>query len=372
MLAGVTEGENTYSYTYDENGIRTSKTVNGVKTLYNTYGGMVLSQSDGTNTMYFQYNSSGKPVGFVYNGTQYYYITNALGDIVALTDANGNVFAEYIYNEWGEVLSVLLIDELYSDIANANPLRYRGYYYDNETGYYYLQSRYYDPQICRFINADSFNYINTSSRISINAYAYCENDPINFVDPTGYEESNIAEAIFKALCLAIEIDGITRLFEDIYQAFVDIDFDLDIWYESLNINTRDVINTFILYSTTMINDLYYSALSIISISALEKGIKQLIDNPKNLDDVQELIPDFKKTKIAPVVSGIAAAYDVFMDLDSGKITGAQAFSLLMLNLVDPLLKLLPLEKFGIWGTASEAGAYFLAIYYKMINFEFFG
>ena len=195
MLAGVTEGENTYSYTYDENGIRTSKTVNGVKTLYNTYGGMVLSQSDGTNTMYFQYNSSGKPVGFVYNGTQYYYITNALGDIVALTDANGNVFAEYIYNEWGEVLSIMLIDESYSDIANANPLRYRGYYYDNETGYYYLQSRYYDTQICRFINADSFNFINASSRISTNAYAYCENDPINYVDPTGCLFAEIAAGL---------------------------------------------------------------------------------------------------------------------------------------------------------------------------------
>ena len=185
MLASITEGENTYSYTYDENGIRTSKTVNGVKTLYNTYGGMVLSQSDGTNTMYFQYNSSGKPVGFVYNGTQYYYITNALGDIVALTDANGNVFAEYIYNEWGEVLSVLLIDESYSDIANANPLRYRGYYYDNETGYYYLQSRYYDPQICRFINADDFDYIGTYFKTDINAYIYCNNNPVMYTDSQG-------------------------------------------------------------------------------------------------------------------------------------------------------------------------------------------
>ena len=83
-LAQITDSGNTYSYKYDENGIRTSKTVNGVTTYYNTKDGVILSQSDGTNTMYFQYDTNGTPFGFVYNGTQYFYLTNPMGDVVEL------------------------------------------------------------------------------------------------------------------------------------------------------------------------------------------------------------------------------------------------------------------------------------------------
>ncbi len=78
-------------------------------------------------------------------------------------------------------------DEEQLSIAEINPLRYRGYYYDNETGYYYLQSRYYDPELCRFISADSFDYIDADTPMSVNAYAYCENNPINFSDSTGHD-----------------------------------------------------------------------------------------------------------------------------------------------------------------------------------------
>ena len=81
-LESIVDGDNHYSYTYDENGIRTSKTVNGVTTYYNTKDGVILSQSDGTNTMYFQYDTNGTPLGFIYNGTQYLYMTNQMGDVL--------------------------------------------------------------------------------------------------------------------------------------------------------------------------------------------------------------------------------------------------------------------------------------------------
>ena len=182
-LASITDDDNTYSYTYDENGIRTSKTVNGKTAYYNTKDGVILSQTDGTDTLYFQYDTNGSPFGFLLNGTQYFYITNQMGDVIGITDTQGNELAQYSYDEWGNTLSTSD-----NDIANINPLRYRGYYYDNETGYYYLQSRYYDPSICRFINSDSFLYaiIHKDTITGINLFVYCYNNPIDNSDNSGF------------------------------------------------------------------------------------------------------------------------------------------------------------------------------------------
>ena len=190
-LESITDGDNEYGYTYDENGIRTSKTVNGVTTYYNTKDGVILSQTDGTNTMYFQYDTNGIPLGFIYNGTQYLYMTNQMGDVIGLTKANGEVFAAYVYDEWGSLLSIETLDSVSQEdlaIANSNPLRYRGYYYDTETGYYYLQSRYYDPSICRFINSDNVDvakdYKDTIN--GVNIFLYCLNCPVDSFDVNGH------------------------------------------------------------------------------------------------------------------------------------------------------------------------------------------
>ena len=189
-LASIVDGNNKYSYTYDENGIRTSKTVNGITTSYNTKDGVILYQTDGTDTLYFQYDTSGVPLGFIWNDTQYFYITNQMGDVISITDVQGNELAQYSYDEWGNTLSTSD-----NDIANINPLRYRGYYYDNETSYYYLQSRYYDPCICRFINADDTEIAKTwkNDKFSNNLYLYCNNDPINYSDYTGYYSARNAQ-----------------------------------------------------------------------------------------------------------------------------------------------------------------------------------
>lgn len=116
-------------------------------------------------------------------------MTNQMGDVIAITEADGNLIVEYAYDSWGKLLGIYGRDDEYSEqqLANANPLRYRGYYYDSETGYYYLQSRYYDPNICRFINADIPEIAGLSKDISVgtNLFAYCNNNLVNDSDPTG-------------------------------------------------------------------------------------------------------------------------------------------------------------------------------------------
>lgn len=141
--------------------------------------------------MYFQYDTNGIPLGFASNGIQYFYLTNTMGDVLGITEANGNLIAQYLYDDWGKLVSIDTADAetstAYREIAEANPLRYRGYYYDSETGYYYLQSRYYDPSICRFINADVPEIAKVSKDISngVNIFAYCNNNPTNDSDPNG-------------------------------------------------------------------------------------------------------------------------------------------------------------------------------------------
>jgi RHS repeat-associated protein len=111
--------------------------------------------------------------------TLYYYVLNAQGDVSAILDSSGKLAASYDYDAWG---NCTVYDSSDAAIGDLNPLRYRGYYYDAETGFYYLQSRYYDPAICRFINADG---LFTDGFVGSNLFAYCVNDPVNTVDPTG-------------------------------------------------------------------------------------------------------------------------------------------------------------------------------------------
>ena len=118
------------------------------------------------------------------NGTTYYYVTNLQGDVMGLVDTNGNTVATYTYDPYGKVLTAT------GELAEKNPLRYRGYYYDSETGFYYLQSRYYDPATRRFVNADS--YAGTGQGlIGYNMYAYCNNNAVNYKDSLGNEAVTI-------------------------------------------------------------------------------------------------------------------------------------------------------------------------------------
>ena len=179
------------TYTYDENGIRTSKTSNSETTKFYLDGTRLVEQTDGTNTLHFNYDRNGEVIGFThyYLSTgyddpimaEYIYVKNAQGDIVGITDPSGKMKVSYTYDPWGRLINIESdLDQYERDIAALNPLRYRGYYYDTETGLYYLQSRYYDPETGRFINCDDVNYIGvTGMEISYNPFAYCTNEPIN-------------------------------------------------------------------------------------------------------------------------------------------------------------------------------------------------
>ena len=125
VARGRIDVENGAFVVVDESGIRTSKTVNGVTTYFTTKDGGILSPTDGTNTMYFQYDNSGNPAGFLYNGTQYFYLTNQMGDVIGITDNAGTLIATYTYGAWGEVLAVTPAtagNATQLSIANANPL----------------------------------------------------------------------------------------------------------------------------------------------------------------------------------------------------------------------------------------------------------
>ena len=155
---------------------------------YLTLNGKVARETIRTNNtltavLDFIYDESGKPFALKYstNGTSfqtYYYVLNLQGDVVKLIQANGHVVAQYTYDAWGNLL------DSGGNLAEVNPLRYRGYYYDNETGFYYLQSRYYDPQNRRFMNADSYQSTGQGF-IGTNMFAYCNNSPVDLYDPSG-------------------------------------------------------------------------------------------------------------------------------------------------------------------------------------------
>ena len=187
-LETARNGGGNMRYTYNADGLRTSKAVNRVKYNYYWNGDKLTGQTWQGNTLYFYYDKDGNPIGFDFNDNHYYYVTNLQGDIIAILSTDGELVGEYEYDAWGNCTTIIDKD----GIAYINPLRYRGYYYDTDTGLYYLQGRYYDSNIGRFINADeSIMLLNNV----YNLYAYCENNPINHLDPNGKSLEAIGFAI---------------------------------------------------------------------------------------------------------------------------------------------------------------------------------
>ena len=178
-LATAKVGSTNISYTYDMAGVRSSKTVGSTTYDFTTLSGLVTRQTGGGKTIDFVYDENNQPLAMKYNNTLYYYVLNAQGDVVRIVNSSRNTVASYTYDPWGKIISSS------GTLADINPLRYRGYYYDSETGFYYLQSRYYDPEIGRFINADSYASTDATGLLSTNMFAYCENDPVNGSDPNG-------------------------------------------------------------------------------------------------------------------------------------------------------------------------------------------
>lgn len=175
------------AFEYDSSGLRISRTTDYEGTVYFAYdenSNLIFEHRMGS-TLAFHYDGNGVRTHFdyIYNNTvsgTYYYRYNLQGDVIALLNTSGEVVAEYTYDPYGNLIGYP------TEIGEINPFTYRGYYYDWATGLYYLQSRYYDPTICRFINADDHDYLGASLELlGYNLYIYCLNNPINGVDPCG-------------------------------------------------------------------------------------------------------------------------------------------------------------------------------------------
>ena len=195
QMQTATKGGKTWSYTYNSDGLRTSKT-NG-STIYSytwNENRQLSTMVCGTSSAWFYYDHEGKPLYMEYvDGNDecsgsYRYILNLQGDVVGLYDLTRDCMAmTYTYDAWGRELSWSTLNSGYAGLIFNNPLTYRGYIYDRETGFYYLQSRYYDSTVGRFLNADDTNYLGISGTvIGWNLFSYCYNDPINYTDRFGY------------------------------------------------------------------------------------------------------------------------------------------------------------------------------------------
>ena len=170
-LKKITGTNLTQTNSYDNDGIRTKKVVNGVTTEFYTSGSAILAQksSDGTR-LDFLYDDKGTLFAMEYAGERYFYQKNLQGDITGLIDSTGTEVVTYTYDTWGKLLSKT--DGSGNGLAEKNPFRYRGYYYDAEVSLYYVSSRYYDPETRRFVNADKYEVINASPMALIDKNIY--------------------------------------------------------------------------------------------------------------------------------------------------------------------------------------------------------
>ena len=180
------------TYTYNANGIRTSKTVNGVKHTYTLDGTKILREEWNGNVLIPLYDNEDSVCGIIYNTFPYYFLKNLQGDVIAITNSKGNVVAQYTYDAWGECT---IVSDTTGIIARINPFRYRGYYFDQEIGLYYLQSRYYNAGVpeCSLLSINPIGH---------NLFSYCINNPANLSDPMGYIAifDDLAVWAFISLC----------------------------------------------------------------------------------------------------------------------------------------------------------------------------
>ena len=203
QLASQTKSGTRIAYSYDANGMRLKKIVNGTAYDYCYNGNLLTHMSTSGWYAHIRYSAEGMPVHIQYkNGSnkadEYYYMFNAQGDVVGLLDGTGKLVVEYTYDAWGQPLTIT--GSMKDTLGKANPLRYRCYVYDEETGMYYLGSRYYNPVMGRFISTDSTSTLTASKALTDkNLYAYCDSNPTSRVDDEGDFWNPISTAIGAAV-----------------------------------------------------------------------------------------------------------------------------------------------------------------------------
>ncbi|MCM1260430.1 MAG: RHS repeat-associated core domain-containing protein [Prevotella sp.] len=191
QITSIIKGNSTVYYSYNANGIRTYKEVltpNETNTTsYILEGNKIICEIiDGRDTdeLNYYYDFNDNIVGFTYHDTKYLYLKNLQNDVIGIVDETGSIVVKYYYDGYGTIIDN--VDTSGIDLAHINPFRYRSYYQDDETGWYYLNSRYYDPLTKRFITMDDISYLGASGTVlSYNLFSYCENNPVNNGDYDG-------------------------------------------------------------------------------------------------------------------------------------------------------------------------------------------
>lgn len=183
------------TYKYNHDGTRKSKTTYNpeVTTNYHwdNFGNIVRESVNNQLMAYYYYDPQGQVVGFRSGNILYRYHHNLRGDIVSVEYKNyGTIAGQYHYDPWGKLISSHGMDQ---------PFRYAGYYYDKETGLYYLKNRYYSPTLGRFLTKDSLKYVNQKVPETINLYAYAYNNPVIFIDPNGNSPMDTIKSVIDFL-----------------------------------------------------------------------------------------------------------------------------------------------------------------------------
>ena len=203
------------------------KVVDGVTTEYRMAGSLIVSERTGDETIWYQYDSAARLVAMVVGGVRYNYVRNAQNDIIGLIDKTGKRVVSYKYDSWGKTISTT--GTLAATIGKKNPFRYRGYYFDAESGMYYLQSRYYDPEIRRFISMDSV--LAAKKLVEMDVFSYCGNNPIGYLDESGHgrtyviyynrEETGFTDQAMNSIAYDTEDENVHMIGVKKSQEFID-------------------------------------------------------------------------------------------------------------------------------------------------------
>jgi len=202
QLIKVTEGNNTYSYTYNWDGLRASKTINGVTTNHIWDSDQMVLETDAAGNVTNKYI---RGINLIYSGegaNRRYFLYNGHGDTVQLTGTTGSSIKAYDYDAFGVEKNI--------DPEDTNLFRYCGEYFDKETGTIYLRARYYDPEIGRFISEDSY-WGEDADPLSLNLYTYCGNNPINYIDPSGHWTLSQYDNLGSGMYARLKEEGINIL-----------------------------------------------------------------------------------------------------------------------------------------------------------------
>ena len=311
QLASMSKSGSSITYGYNADGKRISKTVNGTTYNFSYLGDQLTEMTWGSNKLHFTYDSTG-PASVTYNGNRYFYLKNAQGDVTGLVNASGTQVVSYTYDPWGAPMST--DGTMAATLGAANPLRYRGYVYDTETGLYYLSSRYYNPVWGRFINADG--YASTGQGFTgDNMFAYCNDNPVNRSDSNGNFSVNVIGALVGG-AVALGMDMLNYAFSgqpiDWGQVAIDVAFGaLSGFFLSAE---NPLLDAAINLLNNTVNEVYAQAKNGFRGSNLLSSVKTVALNTAQDIVVGQIISRKADDALAPikvtreVASGSAAGY----------------------------------------------------------------